>query len=243
MFLYLKSLLIWTGVGLLALTVIPFVLLPLALASYYTPTRRLFYKTTSWFCRCILAIVGIKIHSFGNRELLQQEPAIIIMNHSSSLDIPLLEALMAGAPFVWLSKASYLKIPIAGTVLRRMHVVVDRLHSAQAGKSLASFVEKAERFNAHMLMFPEGTRHTDGILHPFKAGFAVAQELTKRSVVPIIVQELHTILPKHGLVIASSAKTIKIIIGTPLQPESNESREAFVQRVHSACTCMLSKAL
>jgi 1-acyl-sn-glycerol-3-phosphate acyltransferase len=240
----IKSIFIWAGVGLLTLTVIPFALLPLALiAARCTHARRLFYTITSWLCRCILAMVGLKIQIYGNRALIQQEPGIIIMNHTSSLDIPLLEALMAGAPFVWLSKASYLKIPIAGTILHRMHVAVDRQHAAQAAKSLAVFAEKATRFNAHMLMFPEGTRYTDGALHAFKAGFAVAQELTQRSVVPIMVQGLHTILPKHGLVIDSSEKTIKIIIGTPLQRDSNESREAFVQRVHSTCTSMLSKAL
>lgn len=243
MFSFIKSFFIWLAVGLLAMTVIPLVLLPLALASHHAPARRLFYRATSWFCRCILAIVGIKLTISGPRELLQQQPAIIIMNHTSSLDIPLLEALMTGSPFVWLSKASYQKIPIAGTILRRMHVSVDRLHVTQAGKSLTSFVEKALHFNAHMLMFPEGTRSADGSLRTFKVGFALAQELTKRSVIPIIAQNVSAILPKHGLIIDSSDKTIKIIIGTPLQRDTDESREVFVQRVHSTCTSMLHKAL
>ncbi len=240
----IKSLFSWLVIGLLALSMIPFVLLPLALlAEKSLRARGLFYRASSCFCRSILRVIGLKIIINGQHHLSGLQPAIIIMNHSSSLDIPLLEALMTGTPFVWLSKASYLKIPVAGIILQRMHVTVERQQATQAAQSLALFVEKATRFKAHMLMFPEGTRYTDGALHPFKAGFALAEELTQRPVLPIMAQGLHTILPKDGLVIDSSQKTIKIIIGPPLQRDSNESRDAFVQRVHSTCTSMLSKAL
>ncbi len=239
----IKSFFIWLFIGLLAALIVPCILFPLALASRSSLARRWFYKTSSWFCLCILKIVGIRLIISGPRELLQQQPAIIIMNHASSLDIPLLEALMAGAPFVWLSKVSYQKIPIGGTILQRMHVSVDRLHASNAAKSIALFAQKAQQFQAHMLIFPEGARFTDGKLHPFKAGFALAEELTKRPVLPITVKDLHLILPKHGLLIDSSDKTIKIIIGNLLRRDSNESREAFVQRVHSTCASMLSKAI
>lgn len=243
-FLYLQSLFKWLAIILLSLLVVPLALFPLALLGPHNRyARMLFYHGSSWFCRCIIALVGVKVVVTGPREILQKKPAIIVMNHSSSLDIPLLESLMRGAPFAWLSKASYTKIPIGGTILKRMHVSVDRQHAMQAAKSLDTFIAKAHLFQAHMLMFPEGTRHNDGNIHAFKPGFAVAEEQTKRSVIPIVAKNMYAILPKHGLLIDSSAKTIKIIIGEPLRRITNESREAFVQRVQSTCTSMLSKDL
>ncbi len=243
-FLYLQSLIKWLAIALLSLLVVPLLLFPLALLGPHSSfARTLFYKVSSWFCRCIIAITRIKLVITGALEVLHKEPAIIVMNHSSSLDIPLLEALMAGAPFVWLSKASYKKIPIGGIILNRMHASVDRQHAVQAAKSLDFFVAKATRFQAHMLMFPEGTRYVDGNIHPFKPGFAVAAEQTNRLVIPIVVKNMHAILPKHGLLIDSSHKTIKIIVGEPLQRIPDESREAFVQRVQSTCASLLSKAL
>lgn len=224
-----------------SLLMIPFVLFPLALLGpKYAFIRHWFYKASSAYSHLLLAIAGLRYQVVGSLPSSSQTPAIIIMNHSSSIDIPLLEALMNGTPFVWLSKASYGRIPIAGIILRRMHVAVNRQALRQASKSLDLFIAKAKAFNAHMLIFPEGTRHSDGHIHPFKQGFAVAQEQTQWPIIPIVAQNLHTILPRHGLLIDSSSKTIKIIIGKPLQRMIDESREAFVLRAQEACTTLLN---
>jgi len=167
-------------------------------------------------------------------------PAIIIMNHTSALDIPVLEALLDGSPFTWFSKASYTAIPFGGTILKRMHIAVERSRATSAVKSLKQFVEKAESYRAHMLIFPEGTRSADGTLQRFKPGFALAGETTGRPIVPVVAQDVHRILSKHGFLIDSSVKTIKITVGEPLVRMVDEPREAFVQRMHDQFQALLA---
>jgi 1-acyl-sn-glycerol-3-phosphate acyltransferase len=235
------SFFVWSASLTLAIIVIPCILFPLALLGpFFAPARHLFYLSSCLFCKCLIFIFGIKIDiKTPRKSLMLDEPALIVINHTSALDIPLVEALLAEQAFVWFSKASYRAIPLAGTILKRMHTPIDRNRPTSAIKSLTNFIEKAETFNAHMLIFPEGTRSLDGKLQRFKQGFAIAAETSKRAVVPIVTSGLHTVLPKDSFLIDSSRAVIKIGIGEPMIKLPNESREAFVERVHRACAELL----
>jgi 1-acyl-sn-glycerol-3-phosphate acyltransferase len=240
--LIISSLLRWVCCVALSGIVLPFILFPLALVGPYSAqVRTFFYWGSALFSRTLLFIFGVHYTIVGKQQLMKiSRPAIIIMNHSSALDIPLLEAVLFGHQFIWFSKATYRAIPFAGTILKRMHATVDRTQQTSPAKSLASLIEKAEQFNAHILIFPEGTRSSDGSLHRFKPGFALAAEQTDRVVIPIVAVGLHSVMPKHSFLIDSSNKLIKIGIGCPLMRAADESREVFTQRVHDSCATLLS---
>lgn len=236
-----KSIIRWACCLSLATLVIPWLLFPLALLGPHSKTARtLFYKTSSLFSKCLLMLLGLKLQVLHAQNLCHiKQSSIIIMNHASALDIPVLEALLDGRPFVWFSKIAYSPIPFVGTILKRMHAILSTKKHRSAAKSLGDFIDKATRYNAHMLIFPEGTRSLDGSFNAFRPGFALAAEISNRSVVPIMAHGLNSILPKHSFLIDSSRNKIKIFVGRPLERLPGESRDAFIKRAHDTCTEML----
>lgn len=237
-----KSIVRWASCLSLAVLVIPCFLFPLALLGPHSKTARaLFYKSSSLFSKSLLTLLGVKLQILHAQNLCNiKQPSIIIMNHASALDIPVLEAFLAGRPFVWFSKITYSSIPFVGTILKRMHTILSKKKQRSAATSLSAFIDKATRYNAHMLIFPEGTRSLDGTVKTFMPGFALAAEISNRSVVPIMAYGLNSILPKHSFLIDSSRNKIKIFVGKPLERFPDESRDAFITRVHDTCTEMLA---
>ena len=76
-------------------------------------------------------------------------PSLILMNHSSALDIPIVEMLVGTFPHVWMSKDLYGKVPFLGMLLRRMHVLVKRESPSDARKALLMMYN----------LLKEGSRH------------------------------------------------------------------------------------
>lgn len=182
-----------------------------------------------WFFRSSWVSIT-SIEGLVNILLVKDQPAIIIVNHASMLDIPLVAMHMKGQQHVWISN-DYAKIPLFGFLLKRMHILVKRQKQSQMLSIIRQSYERVHNKPRHLIIFPEGTRHSDGKIHDFFSGFAVLAEKLQRPVVPMVIYGLHKIYPKNSLLIDSSASQVRISIGQPMSFEGAESREAFVQRV------------
>ena len=158
------------------------------------------------------------------------QPSLILINHASMLDIPLVEMLFKHYPRIWLCN-DYRRIPFFGTLLSRMHIVVQRNDVAQLVGAIRKAYALTKDKQRHLFMFPEGTRHHDGNIHDFYGGFAILAEKLKRPVIPVVLCGLHKILPKGSLVIDSSACQVKISIGKPINYADFASRQDFINAV------------
>lgn len=103
-----------------------------------------------------------------------KNPTLIVSNHQSFLDMPLLYLLPWSMK--WVAKKGLLRIPFLGWLIAMTgHVMIDR-------KSLRSYEKLTElvkpiRKGIPGMVFPEGTRTRDGSLQPFKNGaFALAKK-------------------------------------------------------------------
>lgn len=173
----------------------------------------------------------VKIRGEESLPKFPEKPAIFVMNHTSALDIFLIEELLGTYPHIWMSKHEYSKIPFFGILMRRMHVPVNRENPREAVKALIKTYELAKLSGAHILMFPEGTRYSDGKVHDFLPGFAVLAKKLNRPVIPVAIHETHKIFPKDSFLIDPRAADIKIEVGQPLSLQVNESEKEFVKRV------------
>ncbi len=110
-------------------------------------------------------------------------PPVIVSNHLSNLDGPLLVSVLPLNPRV-LIKAEARRIPLVGWVMRLADFVfVDRSSAPRRQEALAEAVEKIRRKRCPFLVFPEGTRSRDGVMRDFKKGsFLIA----RRAGVPVL---------------------------------------------------------
>jgi 1-acyl-sn-glycerol-3-phosphate acyltransferase len=147
------------------------------------------------------------------------EAMVIVANHSSHADTPALIAafpapykpVVVAADDYWFAKpwkARALKLAIGAVPVRRV-----------GGAGYASLVESAQHVlgsGSSLLVFPEGTRSTDGTLGIFHTGAVrIAREFDV-PLLPVAVVGTRELLPKKGRLLPSP---VEVRVGRALQPE------------------------
>ncbi len=141
-------------------------------------------------------------------------------NHQSMLDILVIHTLFFH--FKWVSKKENLYLPFVGwnMVLNR-YVTLDRA-------SRKSFIRMMRDCQKHMvqgssiMIFPEGTRSTDGNMRNFKDGaFRLAKQM-RCPILPIVLDGTGKSLPKRGFVIKEKTP-ISVRVLDPVMPAEFES--------------------
>ena len=102
-------------------------------------------------------------------------------------------------------------------------------------QEIADSVRRCERFLRHgysIVLFPEGTRSTDGRLRGFKAGVAHLAVQTGAPVVPVYVQGTHGLLPRGKAMPRPSA--VCVHFGEAIQAAEEESARQFNARLEDA---------
>lgn len=191
--------------------------------------NRVYYTFLALFYRLYLKATFLNI-SVSGTENIPAHQAIIVANHQSSLDIPLLGSLVGFHPHVWLFLARFSKIPYLGFIARRMNIVVDHSGLRKLVGSVGQASDILKRCKSHVLMFPEGGRYIDGKIHKFYNGFARLAKETNRIVIPVFMRNVNKVYPPKSFLF--QPYDISIIIGEPFVLLENESEIDFVKRVH-----------
>ncbi len=130
-------------------------------------------RLMQWACRfwsssLFVAVPGWKLRVEGAENLDPKRAYVVVINHRSMLDIPVM--LNLNYMFKWVSKREVYKIPVFGWVLwERGDIAINRGNAA----STMEMMEKGRVFLANGIsvnMFPEGTRSKDGEIHRYKDG-------------------------------------------------------------------------
>lgn len=129
-------------------------------------------------------------------EIDTKEKYIFCPNHVSTLDIPLILAVIP-VPLQYVGKAEIARIPLFGYFYRKNSVVVNRKNRKD---SYTAFLKAGERLKAgiSMCIFPEGGIPSANIfLKKFKNGpfrLAIEQNIT---VIPITIADNKTLFPQE----------------------------------------------
>ncbi len=137
------------------------------------------YLTMNW----LLTFLRVKITLRG-RELLPNEPVILVSNHLSDFD-PMAVLAVLRRDIIYISKESNFKIPIVGRFIRRTgFLAIDRENPMRAMRTLKRAAEFCKNDRVDVGIYPEGTRSKTGELLEFKPG---AFLLAKRANAPIVI--------------------------------------------------------
>jgi 1-acyl-sn-glycerol-3-phosphate acyltransferase len=113
-----------------------------------------------------------------------QGPVILAANHASFIDPPLVGAGLRRM-VNYLARDTLFRVPIVGPILRSWKVVpVDR--DGGGGAGLKAILDRLLNGGV-ILLFPEGTRTTDGKLRPAKSGIGLTVIKSGAPVVPVRV--------------------------------------------------------
>jgi len=167
------------------------------------------------------------------REKIRPETAyVIVANHQSLLDILVLFRLFVH--FKWVSKIENFRVPFIGWNMSLNRYIKLRRGSPGSVGRMMRACERALRRGNSLLIFPEGTRSSDGRLQRFKHGaFTLAQQ-ARVPLLPIVLQGTANALPKRGFVLQGRhAISVRVLDEIPYASFAEKPVEAIVREVRS----------
>jgi 1-acyl-sn-glycerol-3-phosphate acyltransferase len=171
--------------------------------------------------RAVARFMGLTFSIHGTEKIIPGTSYIITPNHQSNADILALLAMLP-VRFRWVIKKELLKIPLFGWALGSTGAIpLDRSNRDESVKRLQEGTSKLHG-GWCVLIFPEGTRTSDGMIQDFKKGPFMMAVQTGIPILPVTCNGAFKILPKRSLAIR--AGHISITIGNPIPTEGLNER-------------------
>ena len=192
------------------------------------------------WAKLLLAGTGCPARIDGLENLTSTDTYVFASNHTSALDIPALQALLP-SNFRWLAKKELFDVPVFGSAIRRVgYIPIDRSDARAAMKSLHQAAGRIAN-GASVVVFPEGTRSTDGTLLPFKSGGLGLAIRSGRPVVPLAIMGARQALPPKRFII--NPGPIRVAVGRPIPTQGLKmrDREELSQKVRGQVRELLEK--
>ena len=134
------------------------------------------------WARFVVSLTKSDIEVRGEENIPQDTAVVLIGNHQSYLDIPVLMGYV-NKPIAFIAKSEILKVPVLSKAMKLMQCTfLVRTDMRQSVKAMAEAVETIKK-GYSMVIFPEGTRSKGGPVIDFKAG---SFKLAYKSGVPIL---------------------------------------------------------
>jgi 1-acyl-sn-glycerol-3-phosphate acyltransferase len=233
----LRSIWIWLAVSLLIVA-----WLPLLAVIRLFDTDPVHYRTGRWFRR--LGVAMTKVNPTWNLKISGEQirnprnPYVVVSNHQSFADIPLISHLPW--EMKWVAKKELFKLPFVGWMLQLAgDIRLDR-QDRRSGARMLMAANKYLSQQCSVIFFPEGTRSPDGRVGRFNDGaFALAVK-AQLPVLPIVVDGSRNCLPKKSWKFGP-AQTIRLTVLPPLDTAGmtmdevprlrNEVRRMIVEQI------------
>lgn len=177
-----------------------------------------------WFWSpLIIAFAGAQIKVKNrNSEFVKLNPCVVVANHTSFFDIPVLfRTIPFNVHFV--AKKELKKMPFVGwyVVLTKM-IFIDRSNRIKAYESLKK-AGKLIRKGKSVITFPEGSRSSNESITMFKQGsFQLAIE-AEVPIVPVKIVGASKVWPANSMQLKPGK--VHVIFGEPIYPEKFKTLE------------------
>jgi 1-acyl-sn-glycerol-3-phosphate acyltransferase len=167
---------------------------------------------TSW-ARIVGKLIGLTFSIKGVEKVVPGVSYIVTPNHQGHTDIL---ALLNTLPvrFRWVVKKELLKIPIFGWALARTGAIaLDRSKGREAMDKLRQQKDKLQN-GWGVLVYPEGTRTSDGQLQSFKRGAFVMAVHLNVPILPVTTNGAFKVLPRDTIEFRPGH--VSVTIGDPI---------------------------
>jgi 1-acyl-sn-glycerol-3-phosphate acyltransferase len=190
-------------------------------------------RTGRWMrqlARLISRVNPWRLHVSGAEHLDPKKAYVIVSNHQSLADIPLICNVRFDAK--WLAKAELFRVPFAGWMLRWTgDIPVERADRRKAAQALLQCA-RCLRGGCSVVFFPEGTRSPDGEVKAFNDGPFQLAIREKVPVLPMAVEGSGAALPRNSWMFGP-AQDIYLSVLEPVSSEGWESPAALREEVRS----------
>jgi 1-acyl-sn-glycerol-3-phosphate acyltransferase len=171
-------------------------------------------RLKSWGQR-VLDISDLKLDVEGVDAIDWSRAYIVLSNHQSLLDIPVVAVTVPGS-LRFVAKKELFRVPIWGRAMRQSGIIsLDRGDRESAIRSLRAAAETL-RQGIHIWMAPEGTRSLDGKLGKLKKGGFVLAMDTGARILPMAISGTLNVRRKHERNLVKGVHA-RVVFGAPIE--------------------------
>lgn len=205
------------------------------LASFFDAKGNIAHRYLTYWARTNLALARLRVQIEGLERLDPEKTYIFMPNHASFLDILLAFACIPNN-FRIITKEEIFSIPFMGWALKRSRQVpMNRSHPR---KGLASLKQASNllKEGVSIVVFPEGTRTSNGKINDFKATLFILPIRTGIPVVPVLIEGTFDAL-KRGAILLNPVP-IKLTFHQPISAGSFKDRDrwTYAKKVQGVLT-------
>jgi 1-acyl-sn-glycerol-3-phosphate acyltransferase len=172
-----------------------------------------------WLLFNAAARLCFRYQVIGREHIPEHGGVLVAANHASFLDIPLLGCGITRR-VAFLGRQDLFPVPGLRWACQRLGWIPirpDRLDRVGFGKATSLIKE-----GKVVVIYPEGSRTSDGALHPGKPGIGVIVEDTRCPVVPAYIAGTHEAMPPGSFRIRF--RPIRVTFGKPLDFSLDQKR-------------------
>jgi 1-acyl-sn-glycerol-3-phosphate acyltransferase len=192
----------------------------------------------------VVAHSQMHINVVGRHHFADGEAFVVMSNHQSHYDIPVLYWSLGGNMRM-VAKRELERIPFFGAAARAAGCVF--IERTDRDSAIAGLNSMKSQLAAGMSVYiaPEGTRSVSGQLQPFKkGGFVLAQQMNLR-ILPVTLQQTREVLRPSHLRTRLGCSISVIVhppIAAPVADTARAARDAWMAEVHAAIAAPLITA-
>jgi len=189
------------------------------------------YRTGYLFRKIGNAITWInpawRLHITGELVSNPRMPYVVVCNHQSMADIPLISNLPW--EMKWLAKIELFRLPILGWMLRLAgDICVDRKNPRSGALALIKAQHILEQ-KCSVMIFPEGTRTLDGRVQQFTDGAFHLAIKAKVSILPLVIEGSQNCIPKNSWKFGKPSEIFLKVLA-PIETSTLTIRDVHVLR-------------
>ena len=176
---------------------------------------------------------GAQMIFHDRNKLNEQKPAILLSNHSSTLDmwIGMWVCPMGGCG---LAKKEIRLVPGVGQLyMLSGHPLIDRSNRERAIATMDNVARFVVKNGLSLWIWPEGTRSRDGQLQAFKKGFVHAALATKLPILPVVVHNAAKVWPRGPLRFNPGPVHVEVLDSVPTTDWTADNIDAQVAQIRS----------
>ena len=203
-----------TGNLYLVLGTVVFGLLALP-ASLLPPRGDWVFPLSKLWAWGLLGASGVRVRARTRAPLSPEGGYIFLANHQSMFDIPLVIATVP-VQLRFAAKRSLFRIPVFGwAIAAGGFIPVDRGDREKARSTFSAAQERLGR-GTSVILFPEGSRSLDGLVHPFQRGGFLLALKTGLPIVPVGIRG--TLGRQHRGSFKIRGGMVEVCYGEPIDP-------------------------
>ncbi len=189
--------------------------------------------------RLLVRVCGVRLTIEGLEQAAFAGPCLVMTNHRSHFDTPVLIAAMPTRPY-FVAKQELRAIPFLGWSMAAVGMIFLNRKNRSAARASLKEAGRLIREGRHVVMFPEGTRSSKrGQLGPLKKGGFHLALAAGVPIQPVVLLGTERVLPKHSKHIKPKAVTVRF--GRPIPIDPDTTIDELMSRVGDAMHALIGE--